>query len=95
MPQRHWRNPRVVSSGYVAIRRFFHFEVAGGVRSSTSALVCVIPIMKINMVARGKAVRNAAISGRREITKPMRKTPSTGRDIEGGGERGPNPGHEN
>ena len=39
--------------------------------------------VKINMVARGKAVRNAAISGRRAITKPMRKTPSTGRDIEG------------
>jgi hypothetical protein len=39
--------------------------------------------MKINMVALGKAVRNAAISGHREITKPMRKAPSTGRDIEG------------
>lgn len=47
------------------------------------------------MVALGKAVRNAAFSGRREMTKPMRKTPSTGRDIEGGGQRGPNPGHEN
>ncbi len=34
------------------------------------------------MVARGKAVRNAVISGRREITKPMQKTPSIGRDIE-------------
>jgi hypothetical protein len=51
--------------------------------------------MKINMVALGKAVRNAAISGHREITKPMRKTPSTGRDIEGGGQRGLNPGHKN
>jgi hypothetical protein len=36
------------------------------------------------MVARGKAVSNVVISGRRGITKPMRKTPSTGRDIEGG-----------
>ena len=35
------------------------------------------------MVALGKAVRNAVISGRREITKPMRKTPSIGQDIEG------------
>ena len=39
--------------------------------------------MKINMVARGKAVRNAVISGRHEITKPMRKIPSIGQDIEG------------
>ena len=35
------------------------------------------------MVAFGKAVRNAVISGRREITKPMRKTQSIGQDIEG------------
>ena len=35
------------------------------------------------MVARGKAVRNAVISGRRESTKPMRKTQSIGQDIEG------------
>ena len=35
------------------------------------------------MVALGKAARNAVISGRREITKPMRKTPSIGQDIEG------------
>jgi len=35
------------------------------------------------MVALGKAVRNAVISGRHEITKPMRKTQSTGQDIEG------------
>ena len=34
------------------------------------------------MVALGKAVSNAVISGRREITKPMRKTPSIGQDIE-------------
>ena len=35
------------------------------------------------MVARGKAVKNAVISGRREMTKPMRKTRSIGQDIEG------------
>jgi hypothetical protein len=34
------------------------------------------------MVARGKAVRSAASSGRRVITKPMRKIPSIGPDIE-------------
>jgi len=34
------------------------------------------------MVARGKAVRDVVISGRREMTKPMRKTPSIGQDIE-------------
>ncbi len=34
------------------------------------------------MAARGKAVSNAVISGRRESTKPMRKTPSIGQDIE-------------
>jgi hypothetical protein len=39
--------------------------------------------MRINMVAFGKAVRNAVISGHREITKPMRKTQSIGQDIEG------------
>ncbi len=35
------------------------------------------------MVALGKAVRNAVISGHREITKPMRKTLSIGQDIAG------------
>jgi hypothetical protein len=38
--------------------------------------------MRINMVARGKAVRNAVISGRRAITEPMRKIQSIGQDIE-------------
>ncbi len=34
------------------------------------------------------------ISGRHEITKPMRRTPSIGQDIDRkGGRRGPNPGH--
>jgi hypothetical protein len=40
--------------------------------------------MRINMVAPGKAVRSVVISGRPEMTKPMRKTPSIGQDIEGG-----------
>jgi hypothetical protein len=34
------------------------------------------------MVALGKAVSNAVSSGRHEITEPMRKTQSTGPDIE-------------
>jgi hypothetical protein len=71
------------SSGYVAIRPLCRFEAVGGVRSSTSALVCAIPIMRINMGGRGKAVRNAVSSGCHEITKPMPKTQSIGRDIEG------------
>src|SRR4029434_4102426 len=61
---------------------FFRFEAVGGVRSSMRVLVCATPIMRINMVARGKAVRSAASSGRRVITKPMRKIPSIGPDIE-------------
>jgi len=40
--------------------------------------------MRINMVARWKTVSNAVSSGRRVITKPMRKTPSIGPDIEWG-----------
>jgi hypothetical protein len=39
--------------------------------------------MRITMVARGKAVRSVVISGRREMTKPLRKTPSIGQNIEG------------
>ncbi len=35
------------------------------------------------MVALGKAVRSVVISGRPEITKPMRKTASIGQNIEG------------
>jgi len=35
------------------------------------------------MVARGKAARNAVISGRHVITNAMRRTPSIGQDIEG------------
>ncbi len=39
--------------------------------------------MRITTGALGKAVSNAVSSGRHEITKPMRKTPSIGREIEG------------
>jgi len=35
------------------------------------------------MVDLGKAVRTAVISRHREITKPMRKIQSIGRDLEG------------
>ena len=35
------------------------------------------------MVALGKAVSNAVISGRHASTKPMRRTPSIGQNIEG------------
>src|SRR4029453_7029196 len=58
---------RAVSNGFAVIRPFFHCEVAGGVRWSTNALVCVIPTMRISMAARGRAVRSAVISGRRAI----------------------------
>ncbi len=35
------------------------------------------------MAARGNAVRSVVISGRRVMTKPLRKTPSIGQNIEG------------
>ena len=35
------------------------------------------------MVALGKAVSNAVISGRHEMTKPMQRTRSIGQNIEG------------
>ena len=35
------------------------------------------------MVARGQAVSHAVMSGRRAMTKPRRKTPSIGPDVEG------------
>jgi hypothetical protein len=35
------------------------------------------------MADRGSAVRSAVSSGRREMTKPLRKTLSIGQDIEG------------
>ncbi len=36
------------------------------------------------MKGRGKVVRNAAISGRPDMTNSMRRSPSTGPDIERG-----------
>ena len=44
------------------------------------------------MAARGRAVRNAVIFGRHEITKPMRKTRSIGQDTEGDGDKVQIPG---
>jgi hypothetical protein len=38
--------------------------------------------MRINTGARGKAVRSVVIAGRPEMTKPLRKTPSIGQNIE-------------
>src|SRR2546426_3513004 len=83
MPKRRWSKRRVVISGFVVIQRFSRFEGAGGAKGSMSALACAIPTMRTSMAALGKAVSNAGISGRRAITKPMRRTPSIGRDIEG------------
>jgi len=82
MPKRRWSKCRVVSSGFVVIQRFAHFEGAGGAKWSMSALACAIPTMRTSMAARGKAVRSAVSSGRHAITKGMRKTRSIGQDIE-------------
>jgi len=38
-------------------------------------------MIRISMEGRGKAVRNAVLSGRRAMTKPLRKTLSIGHDI--------------
>ena len=62
---------------------FVSFRGGDGVRSSTSALLCATPIMRINMVVLGRAVKSVVSSGRHEITKPMRKTQSIGQNIEG------------
>ena len=64
------------------IRPFCHFEAVGDAKWSMSALVCAIPTMRISTVVRGKAVRNAGISGRHVITKLMRKIQSIGQNIE-------------
>ena len=82
MPQRRWSKRRVVSSGFVVIRRFCRFEGTGGAKWSTSASACAIPTMRISTTALGKAVRSAVSSGHREIIKGMRKTRSIGRGIE-------------
>ena len=53
------------------------------VRWSMNALACAIRTTRISMGGLGKAARNAAISGRREMIKPLRSIRSTGPDIEG------------
>ena len=82
MPKRRWSQRRVVSSGFVVIRRFCRFEGAGGATWSTSASACAMPTMRTSMAARGKAVRSAVRAGHHEITKGMRRTRSIGQDIE-------------
>src|SRR5687768_4420133 len=82
MPTRRWSKRRVVSSGFVVIRRLCRFAGVGGATWSTSASVCAIPTMRTSMAARGKAVSSAVSSGRHEITKGMRKIRSIGQDIE-------------
>ena len=82
MPKRRWSKRRVVSSGSVVIQPFCRFAVAGAAKSSTSALACVIPTMRIGMAGRGRVVRNVGISGHPEITNSTPRTPSIGPDIE-------------
>jgi hypothetical protein len=74
MPRHRWSKHRVVSSGYVAIPPFCRFEAADDAKLSTSVLACAIPTMRIGMGARGKAARNAEISGHHEI---INSTPRT------------------
>ena len=62
---------------------FVSFRGGGRCQVEHERLVCAIPTMRINMVALGKAVSNAVISGRPEITKPMQRTRSIGQNIEG------------
>ena len=92
MPTRRWSKRRVVSSEFVVIRPFCRFEGVGGAKWSTNALACAIPTMRISMAALGRAVSNAVIFGRHEITKPMRKIRSIGQDTEGDGDKVQIPG---
>jgi hypothetical protein len=82
MRKRRWSKRGVVSSGFVVIPRFYRFKGVGDAKWSTNASVCAIRTMRISMVALGKVVRNAVSSGRHEITKGMRKTRSSGQNIE-------------
>ena len=84
MPRLHWSKRRVASSGYVARPPLCRFVVAGDVKWSMNALAYAMPTTRISTEGRGKVVRNAAISGRPDITNSMRRTPSTGPDIERG-----------
>jgi hypothetical protein len=47
-----------------------------------NALACAIRTMRIGMADLGRAARNAAITGHREIIRPLQKTRLTGPDIE-------------
>ena len=64
------------------IQRFFRFEGVDGAKWSMNASACAIRTMRISTTALGRVVRSAVRSGRHEITKGMRKTPSIGPDIE-------------
>jgi hypothetical protein len=82
MPKQRWSKHRVVISGFVVIRRFFHFEGVDGAKWSTNASACAIRPMRTSMAALGRAVRSAVTSGRHAITKGMRKTRAIGQDSE-------------
>jgi hypothetical protein len=78
----HCSKHRVASNGSVAIRPICRFAVAADAKWSMNALACAIPTTRTSMEGRGKVVRSAVISGRPGITNAMRRTPSTGPDIE-------------
>src|SRR6266853_1222930 len=82
MPKRRWSKRHVVSNGYVALRPCCRFGAAGAAKSSTSALACVIPTMRMGMGGGGKVVRNAEIPGPRAIINSTPRTPSISPDIE-------------
>ena len=82
MREPRWSKHRVVTSGFVVIRHFYRSEGVLGAKWSMNASVCAIRTMRTSTAVLGKAVRRVVIFGRPEITKPMRKTPSIGLDIE-------------
>jgi hypothetical protein len=61
---------------------FLCFEAADDAKLSTSVLACAIPTMRIGMGARGKAARNAEISGHHEIINSTPRTLSIGPDFD-------------
>jgi len=63
---------------------FVSFRGGGRCQVERERFVCAIPTMKISMVARGRAARNAAISGRHAMTKPMRKPDQLAKILRGG-----------
>ena len=60
----------------------YRFAVAGDAKWSMNALACAIPTTRTSMEGHGKVVRGAVIAGRPGMTNSMRRTPSTGPDIE-------------